>query len=168
MGQTALLVIDVQKGLFKMENKVYNEEMLLCNINLLIDKSRERNIPVIFIRHANGLLIENTENWNIHSAINIYGDDLVLNKACGSIFDEKSIVEALEQREITNLIVTGLVTHGCIKTACLDAKKFGYEVTLAEDAHSNFTDNPKALIEEWNLRLLNEGVNVTPTMNVYK
>jgi nicotinamidase-related amidase len=169
MGETALLVIDVQKGLFKKKNKIFNEDILMRNINFLIDKSREKNIPIIFIRHTNkSFLLENSEDWHIHPALKACSDDIYLNKAHSSIFAEKRIVKQLESRGIRNLIITGLVTHGCVKAACLDAKNSGYEVVLVEDGHSNFNDNPQELIDEWNEKMICEDINVIPTMNVYK
>lgn len=169
MESAALLVVDVQKGLFRSKNWVFNEDILLENINYLIDKSRERNIPIIFIRHTNkSFLLENSENWQIHTSLKACGDDLYFNKEHSSIFDEKTIVKKLESLSVRTLIVSGLVTHGCVKAACLGARKSGYKVVLAEDGHSNFHDNPKKLIDEWNKKLRNEGINVIPARDVFK
>ena len=44
---------------------------------------------------------------------------------------------------VKKLIITGLLTHGCVKGACLDAKKLGYEVVLVEDGHSIMIEMPK-------------------------
>lgn len=169
MESTALLVIDVQEGLFKMENKVFNEDVLIGNINYLIDRSREKNIPVIFIRHTDkSFLLESSEDWQIHSSLKACSDDQYLNKEHSSIFEEKKITEEFERLSIRTLIITGLVTHGCIKAACLDAKNCGYNVVLVEDGHSNFDDNPKEIINEWNAKLLSEGINVVRANDVYK
>ena len=51
MAQTALLVIDLQKGLFNREHKIYNENRLIENITHLINKCRQMKIPIIFIQH---------------------------------------------------------------------------------------------------------------------
>jgi nicotinamidase-related amidase len=169
MESTALLVVDVQKGFFKKKNWVYKEDSLVENINFLIDKSRERNIPVIFIRHTNkGFLLENSDNWQINPALKAGSDDYYFNKEYSSIFDEKKIVKELKILSIKTFIITGLVTHGCVKAACLGAKSAGYEVILAEDGHSNFNENAKKLIDEWNEKLSNEGIAVIPTRNVFE
>ena len=43
---TVLLVIDVQKGLFEKTTPIYKAKQLLENINILIDKARQENVPM--------------------------------------------------------------------------------------------------------------------------
>jgi nicotinamidase-related amidase len=50
-------------------------------------------------------------------------------------------------------VVTGLVTHGCVKATCMGAKDLGYEVILVKDGHSNFNKQAAKLIDEWNRKL---------------
>ena len=169
MEAAALLIVDVQKGLFDKKNQVYNGELLLENINFLIDKSRERKMPIVFIRHINkGFLIENSDNWQIHPSLKSCGGDLYLDKQHSGMFDEKHIVNELKRLSVKTVIVAGLVTHGCVKAACLGAKAEGYEVILAEDAHSGFNENARKLIDEWNEKLRNEGIRVVPTREVFE
>ena len=168
MESAALLVIDVQEGLFNKKNKVFNEDLLLQNINNLIEKSRENGIPIIFIRHTNkSFLLENSVDWQLHPSLRVKSDDLCLNKEHSSIFKEKSIKKELANLGIKTLIITGLVTNGCIKAACLDGLSFGYQVILARDGHSTFTGNPQELIEEWNEKLSQEGVHVILTKDIF-
>jgi nicotinamidase-related amidase len=51
--ETALLVIDVQKGLFEKTTPIYRAKQVLENINTLINKARQENVPVVFIQHSN-------------------------------------------------------------------------------------------------------------------
>ncbi len=168
MESAALLIIDVQEGLFKKKNKIFNEEQLFSNINYLIEKSREKSIPIIFIRHTNkSFLSENTADWQLHPSLSMNSDDLCLNKEHSSIFKEKSIKKELANLGIKTLIVTGLVTNGCIKAACLDGLSSGYKVILVKDGHSTFTVNPQKLIEEWNEKLSREGIHVLLTKDIF-
>jgi nicotinamidase-related amidase len=50
---SALLVIDIQSGLFERATPIYNAEGVLENINLLINHTRISNVPVVFIQHSN-------------------------------------------------------------------------------------------------------------------
>lgn len=169
MEAAALLIVDVQKGLFGKKSRVYNEGLLLENINFLIDKSRERNMPVVFIRHINkGFLIKNSDNWQIHPSLRSCSNDLYLDKNHSGMFEEKHIVNKLDRLSVKTVIVTGLVTHGCVKAACLGAKAAGYEVILAEDAHSSFNENAKKLIDEWNEKLRKEGIRVVPAKDIFE
>jgi nicotinamidase-related amidase len=168
VAQTALLVIDLQKGLFNREHKIYNENRLIENITHLINKCRQMKIPIIFIQHTNkGLLLEDSPDWQIHSGIDVQDIDLCFTKKYFSLFKEKKIVKELENMGVKKLIITGLLTHGCVKGACLDAKKLGYEVVLVEDGHSNYDRNAKEIVDRWNQYLANQGVTVLPTAKVF-
>lgn len=168
MDAAALLVVDVQKGLFRRKNWVYNEDILLDNINMLIDKSRERNIPVIFIRHTNASFLQhNSDNWQIHPSLKANAGDYYFNKEHSGIFDERDIADKLKAMSLRTLIVTGLVTHGCVKAACIGGKKAGYDVVLVKDGHSSFNGNAKKLIDDWNEKLQEEGVRVIAARDVF-
>jgi nicotinamidase-related amidase len=68
---TALLVIDVQKGMFSEDDPVYDGENLLSKISTLITQARASGIPVIYVQH-NGRpgdpLEPGTYGWPIHHA----------------------------------------------------------------------------------------------------
>jgi aminoglycoside 6'-N-acetyltransferase len=51
---TALLVIDVQNGMFAADNPVYQGEQLLATIGGLIGRARAQAVPVIYVRHNVG------------------------------------------------------------------------------------------------------------------
>ena len=168
MAHTALLVIDLQQGLFNREHKIYNEDRLIENITYLINKCRRMKITVIFIQHTNkGFLLENSPDWQIHSGIDVQDTDICFTKKYFSLFKEKKIVNEIENMGIKKLIITGLLTHGCVKLACLDAKKLGYEVILVEDGHSNYERNAKEIVAKWNRNLAKQGITVLPTAKVF-
>ncbi len=63
----ALLVIDVQKGLFERSTPIFNGEQVLENINALIVRARQAGVPVIFIQHANeSTLVKESDAWQLH------------------------------------------------------------------------------------------------------
>ena len=51
------------------------------------------------------------------------------------------------------MVVTGLVTQGCVRATCLGAKKLGYKVILVSDGHSTYHKQAAHLIAEWNQKL---------------
>ena len=166
MADTALLVIDLQRGLFR-EHRIYNEDKLIENITRLINKCREKNIPVIFIQHSNrGLLPEESPDWRIHPGVAVKDTDLCWTKRYFSLFKEKNIVEQIENLVVKKLIITGLLTQGCVKAACQDAQKLGYEVVLAEDGHSNYEQKAQEVIDKWNRNLAEQGITVLPTASI--
>jgi nicotinamidase-related amidase len=54
---TALLVIDLQNGLFSKPAPVHQAAQLLENINHLCALFRSRNAPVVLIQHSNQKLL---------------------------------------------------------------------------------------------------------------
>ncbi len=68
---------------------------------------------------------------------------------------------------IKSIVVTGLVTHGCVKAACLEAENLGFTVYLAQDAHSHYNREGQALIDRVNAQLAAAGVILLPTERVF-
>jgi nicotinamidase-related amidase len=67
---------------------------------------------------------------------------------------------------VTRVVVTGLVTHGCVRVTSLGAKEAGYEVTLVGDAHSSYHKQAAEVIAEWNQKLAAQGVEVRTTEEI--
>jgi nicotinamidase-related amidase len=61
------------------------------------------------------------------------GDELVFSKTSGSVFCATNIEYVLRNLGITTLVVTGIVTTGCVHTAVTDAADRGFHVILVED-----------------------------------
>jgi nicotinamidase-related amidase len=160
----ALLVVDVQEGIFNKVMKVFNEESLLMNINKMIDSFIIHNEPIIFIRHNNnGMLKLGTKDWEVHHELHKGTDkDKVyfVNKDKSDIFRINEFSVLLENLKVNEIVVTGLVTHGCVKAACLSGLEKGYGVTLISDGHSSFNKKAKSLIEEWNVLFRENGINL--------
>ncbi|CAG7658494.1 isochorismatase family protein [Paenibacillus allorhizosphaerae] len=51
-SKVALMIIDVQVGMFNENNPVYNSDGLLRNIKLLIERARSSKTPIIYIQHS--------------------------------------------------------------------------------------------------------------------
>jgi nicotinamidase-related amidase len=67
---------------------------------------------------------------------------------------------------VRELVITGLVTHGCVKAACLDAVILGYQVTLVSDGHSNFNPKPAQVIAETVEMLREAGVTLNTAREI--
>ncbi|HOZ12827.1 MAG: isochorismatase family protein [Thermotogae bacterium] len=162
--QTALFVIDVQVGLFQKSTKVYQEVAFLKNVNALIDRFHAEKRPIFFIRHANdGFLIKGSPQWQIHPDIRSQDTDLFMEKTVGSALKEKAILAKVRELNIKTIVAAGMVSHGCVKAACQEAKKLGYTVYLAQDAHSHYNREGQALIDRVNAELAEAGVILMST-----
>ncbi len=165
--RTALLVIDVQRGLFKRSTPIYNAERLLDNIRTLVARAHRARVPVIYIQHSNrGMLAEGSEDWQLHRRLRPAGKDLIIFKCSASAFQTTPLAEELTARRVSQVVITGLVTHGCVRATCLDAKKLGYRVVLVQDGHSNYSPRAAHLIDEWNRKLSFGTVVLKPTTGI--
>lgn len=140
-ADTALLVIDVQKGMFFDDDPVYDGENLLSKISTLIAQARTSGIPVIYVQHngAAGDPVEpGTDGWRIHPAIEPAEGEPVVVKWTPDSFHETTLQSELEARGIKKLVVAGIQTECCVDTTCRRALSLGYETTLVKDAHSTW------------------------------
>ena len=159
-----LLVIDMQNGL--LQRKVYNKQILVDNVNNLLDIFHKKNKPVFLVRHTNASFSkENSKDWQIFSELNISNEDIAINKSHSNIFKEKQFLCLLKEKNICSVVVTGLVSNGCIQAACRDAKKLGFSVKLISDGHSTFQKDGEAVVNHWNTCLQNEGIQLISTVD---
>jgi nicotinamidase-related amidase len=164
---TALLVIDVQQGLFRKSTPIYRAEPLLDTLTKLIERARAAGVPVICIQHASDKVLPfGSVDWQLHPRLQPGVDDLVVHKQHGNAFEDAPLHAELTNRGIGRVIVTGLVTHGCVKATCLGALALGYAVTLAADGHSSYSKDAAQLIEEWNRKLEAAGAQVLPAVQI--
>jgi nicotinamidase-related amidase len=155
LNNTALVIIDVQMGLFEKTTPVYNADSLIDNLCMLIDRAHTANIPVFFLEHSNEKIKmgEGSAAWRLHPRLQPVETDRKLPKHHSSAFEETTLEEELKTRGIQRLVVTGLVTHGCVQATCQDAHRRGFQVILVKDGHSSYSKQAKELIEEWNEKL---------------
>jgi len=167
MCQSALLVIDVQRGLFQKSTPIYHTESLLDNILTLVNRAQTAGAPIIYVQHcANRDLVKGSEAWQLHPRLAPRHVDPLVYKEHGNAFEATPLREILTERRVVRLVVCGLVTHGCVKATCLGALALGYPLTLAADAHSSYSKKADQLITEWNAKLQAAGAVLQPTAEI--
>jgi nicotinamidase-related amidase len=163
----ALLVIDVQQGLFQKSHPIYQADELLKNINSLVERAHRAGVPVFYIQHSDQRdLVQGSNGWELHPGLKPLENDIFISKQKSNSFEETNLDEILRSKGIDSLVVTGLVTHGCVKNGCLGAKQLGYKVTLAQDTHSSYSARAAELIAEWNEKLRLENVDLKPASGI--
>ncbi len=138
---TALLIVDVQLGMFDASDPVYGGDELLETIGDLAARARAAGIPVIYIQHVGGedhLLNPDGPGWPIHPAIAPSEGEMVVHKGHPDSFQETNLERELDRLGVTTLIIVGIQTEYCIDTTCRRAYSLGYDVTLVEDAHTTW------------------------------
>jgi nicotinamidase-related amidase len=159
--QSALLVIDVQRALFTRPNPIYESGRLIQTIKNLIDRAKLYGVKVIYIQHANqSILQEGTEGWQFHPEVAPGPSDTVVQKTEGNAFLNTALQSELEARDIQNLLITGLVSHQCIKATSLGSLEKGYTVYLVKGGHSNYRKDAEAVIDQVQNELEEAGVEL--------
>lgn len=141
MKKSALLIIDVQNGMFLEENPVFNSSLIINNLKQLLGKARINDVPIIYIQHnapTGRMLATGTKEWEINHEIKPEPKDTIIQKTTPDSFYKTNLQEELQKHPIEHLIITGIQSEVCVDTTCRNAYSLGYEITLVTDAHSTW------------------------------
>ncbi|HGM5488442.1 TPA: cysteine hydrolase family protein [Serratia fonticola] len=135
--KSALLVIDVQQGLFTPPPA--EAEQVLTRINHLSERARQEGAPVIFIQHqtAHDELPHGSEAWQIHADLQVKNGDYRVEKTTPDSFLRTNLGKLLIAEGVTQLVICGYSTEYCVDTTTRRAAGLGYPVVLAADAHTS-------------------------------
>lgn len=164
LSASALLVIDVQSGLFRKSTRIWQAERVLANINLLIEAARSAGAHVVYVQHASDKVLPyGSDDWRLDPRLTPpEAGDLRVEKQHGNAFEKTDLAAQLAAHGVGQVIVAGLVTHGCVRATSEGALALGYRVILAGDAHSSYSKDAAALVEQWNAQLGQAGAEVQP------
>ncbi len=142
--KTAVLVIDVQRGIFGATPPPFEGQTVIARINSLLARARTAGVPVIFIQHdgtAEENLTPQTPGWELHPGLARVAGDRVIRKTAADPFYETSLESALRSLGIERLVVSGYATDFCVDAAVRSAVGRNFEVVVAADAHTT-SDSP--------------------------
>jgi nicotinamidase-related amidase len=130
---TALLVIDVQNGVV---DGAHEREAVIANINTLVAKARDEDVPVVWVQHSDEQLESGSEPWKIVPELTPNDKEPLIAKNYGDSFEDTSLESVLADLKVGRLIVTGAQTDACIRSTLHGAFVRGYDATLVGDAHT--------------------------------
>lgn len=142
----AVVVIDVQQGLFEPEPVPASAVEVVSRINRLTERARQHDVPVIFVQHEAVLgdhFRHGSEAWALVPALEVTKADLLSRKTTPDSFHNTDLSATLVGLGVTHLVVCGYATEFCVDTTVRRAAALGYEITLAADAHTTH-DKPHA------------------------
>lgn len=130
-------------------------DAIVPRIRGLIETARATGIPVVYCRIASAMA-DGRDVSRQHRDLRIFAppgsreaeilDELrpeageaVLSKTCGGVFNGTNIDMMLHNSGIDTLVVSGVVTNGCVENAVRDASDRGYRTILVEDACAALT-----------------------------
>ncbi len=142
MTTTALLIIDVQKGLDEPSLGRRNNAAAESNMARLISHGREHDIPIIYVRHCS---VEPQSPLRPELPGNAFKDEVKpmpgepeFRKSVNSAFVGTGLEEHLRGRGICSVIVVGLTTDHCVSSSARSASDLGFGVTVVSDATAAF------------------------------
>lgn len=172
MNNTALLVIDVQQGMFGDEG-FFEQERLLTNVGTLLEKARAAGVPVVYVQHAAGSIEDplhpDLPGHAIHAQITPQEGEPVVVKRQADAFADTNLKTVLKGIGAERLVVCGLQTDECVNATTRRAHALGYDVTLVADAHGTWdTDQQTAteIVTEHNHALGALGAKVKPMAEI--
>jgi nicotinamidase-related amidase len=143
--QAALVVIDLQRGMFEGASGPLDEaDTVLANVAGMLAKARARSQPVIYVRHDGGPgdeLQRDTPLWPIDSRIAPKDGEPIVDKTEPSAFEKTEMTKVLKARGIDSLVICGAQSDCCVRATAKAAHEAGYGVMVVKDAHST-VDSP--------------------------
>jgi nicotinamidase-related amidase len=130
---TALLVVDVQNGVV---TGSHNRDDVVANINNLVAKARDEDVPVVWVRHEDEDLVPGTDTWQIVPELVPDSEEPIVEKLYGDSFEDTNLEDLLADLGVGRLVVVGAQTDACIRSTIHGAITRGYDATLVGDAHT--------------------------------
>jgi nicotinamidase-related amidase len=140
----ALLVIDWQKEYTDKESDYFVHSSLVeetKRLNMLIGNARKRNFLIIFVRHneTEGTnFLKGSTNVELLDNLDIKETDEFIDKFQISSFYKTDLEEILEENNVTELYILGILTNLCVRSAISDAYDRGFNINVVEDLCISF------------------------------
>jgi nicotinamidase-related amidase len=142
LGTTALLIVDVQKGLAQPSLGQRNNPRAETQMASLLAAWREQQAPVIHIRHcsteADSPLRPELPGNAFKEEVLPAAGEKVFEKTVNSAFIGTGLEKYLRGAGISRLVVVGLTTDHCVSATTRMASDLGFDVTLVSDATAAF------------------------------
>ncbi len=130
---TALLVVDVQNGVVE---AAHERDAVVANVGSLVERARQEQVPVVWVRHASEQLEPGSDPWQIVPEL-LPGDvEPIVEKRYGDSFEDTDLETVLSGLGVGRLVVVGAQTDACIRSTLHGAFARGYDATLVGDAHT--------------------------------
>ena len=135
--KTAVLVIDVQNGVFGRDRKPFESDVVVERIRKVIARAKSLENMVIYIQHeAPGIVEYGSDNWQLLPALNVDDVDIKLRKNTPDSFLNTELNKLLKAEGIDQLVICGYSSDFCIDRTAFKAADLGYKVVLVGDGHT--------------------------------
>lgn len=139
MSKQALIIIDIQNDYF--ENgalPLVNPIQASINASKVLEHFRAKNLPIAHIQHVspNGapFMALDTNGVEIHENVKPLNGEKVFQKKYPNSFRETGLLDYLKENEVTEVVITGMMTHMCVDATTRAAFDFEYKCIVIDDA----------------------------------
>jgi len=149
-SKTAILTLDLQKGILAMGN---NSQSVIPNASKLVAFTRKKNYQLIHVglgfseghpevpnldtpflkAKQNDLFVKGSPSAEFHSAIAQPGDLIIYKQRIGA-FSENHLNLTLRARGIADLVLFGISTSGIVLATVTRAFDLDFKLTIISDA----------------------------------
>jgi nicotinamidase-related amidase len=144
--RTALVVIDLQKGIITMPALPHSIVDVVERTTLIARTFRESGLPVVLV-NVDGIAPGRTDagrfsgsfppDWaEIVPELKEYADHIVTKQRPGA-FHGTGLDNYLREHNVTQIVLTGVSTSNGVESTARSAYDLGYHVTLVADAISD-------------------------------
>jgi nicotinamidase-related amidase len=162
--QSALIIIDMQKGMSLPSAGERNNPTAELNITSLLQYWRLKNDPIIHVRHMSRSLkssfYPNQPLADFQPQFMPDPHEHVIEKNVPDAFTLSGLERWLHQRDIKNLIIVGVSTNNSVEATARSAGNLGFNTIVVADATFAFAKNdysgkPHSAEEVHNMSLAN-------------
>ena len=149
-GKTALLTLDLQKGIFGF---AASSEAVVPFAAKAVEAARKKQIPILHIGlgfepghpeigdsetrflqiKQNGMFIKGSESSQFHPSLT-HPEDIIVYKQRFSAFSENSLHMILRAKHIEHLVLMGISTSGIVLSTLRRAYDLDFRCTVIKDA----------------------------------
>jgi nicotinamidase-related amidase len=152
-GKTALVVIDMQKGMVSMQTQPYDAGTVLSNNVKLAKAFRENKLPVFLVHvdFSRGLwfmpktdegfaMRDMPKDWaDISPELGPEPSDVVISKSQWGAFYGTDLDSRLRRGGLDTIVLTGVATTYGVESTARFAYEYGYQQIFAEDAMADLS-----------------------------
>jgi nicotinamidase-related amidase len=141
--KTALIVIDLQKGIVAMPT-AHPASDIVHKASMLAEAFRQRDLPVVLVnvdgtppgRTEQGLrLTDMPDGWtDLVGELNAHSRDHRVTKRTRGAFTNTDLDAYLKKNGVTQVVISGISTSAGVESTARFAQELGYHVTLPIDA----------------------------------
>ena len=127
--KSALIIIDVQQFYFPGgRSELVEPEAASLKAQRLLKYFRENNGLVVHVKH------QSEKEGEIHPNVKPVEGEKVITKSEVSAFNDTDLQRYLNENDITDLIICGMMTHMCVEGTTRAAVDLGYKCTVISNA----------------------------------